>query len=385
MREAFIIGTAMMRFGKLAERDIKSLTAEAVTAVLADAGVDSKQLEAVWFANSSWGANGGQDCIRGQVALRPLGIDAVPIVNVDNACAGGSTALHGSWLSVAGGAHELVMAVGVEKLFSHRRLKMFAQFIGGLDVGELPALLAEAQRLRAELPALPPAKPTAGGRSRSSSPLSRLRAIPSSLRDLFVIAERYAIDVPELVRLALHGKIAVPGGGRSPFMDVYALSARQHMARYGSTQRQLAAVAAKNHTHGALNPLAQVQIPMTTEQVLADRAVAFPLTRSMCAPIGDGACAALICSAAMRRRLDRCRAIRIRASVLVSGGSQGNGQRSIAARAGAASYEKAGLGPTDIDLAKLHDATAFGELKQSEELGFCEEGMGGELAESGAT
>jgi acetyl-CoA acyltransferase len=89
-----------------------------------------------------------------------------------------------------------------------------------------------------------------------------------------------------------------PGDGRSIFMDAYAMGARWHMNRFGSTQRQLAAICAKNHWHGSLNPLSQYQMDMSIEDVLADKPVAYPLTRAMCAPVGDGAAAAIVCSEA---------------------------------------------------------------------------------------
>ena len=81
-------------------------------------------------------------------------------------------------------------------------------------------------------------------------------------------------------------------------MDIYAMGARMHMKAYGTTQRQLAVIASKNRHNGSMNPLAQYQKDMSVEEVLADLQVAYPLTRAMCAPIGDGAAAALICSEA---------------------------------------------------------------------------------------
>src|SRR5690606_21287468 len=102
-------------------------------------------------------------------------------------------------------------------------------------------------------------------------------------------------------------------------MDAYALGARWHMSRFGSTQQQLAAICAKNHFHGSLNPLAQYQHTMTMEEVLADKAVAYPLTRAMCAPVGDGAAAAVVCSKEYLKKLVNARPVRIRASILGSG------------------------------------------------------------------
>jgi acetyl-CoA acetyltransferase len=124
---------------------------------------------------------------------------------------------------------------------------------------------------------------------------------------------------------------------------------------------------------------------MSVEEVLEDNPVSYPLTRSMCAPIGDGAAAALLCSERLLKRYPDARPVRIRASVLAAGALPDSGLEPIGERLSKKAYEQAGIGPEDIDVAEVHDATAFGELLQSEELGFCPEGMGGVLAESGDT
>lgn len=390
----------MVRFGKMPDRGIKSLAAEALDLALRDGGVDRSSVQAVWFANSAWGANGGQDCIRGEVALRPAGIEGVPIVNVENACAGGATALHGAWLAIESGAYDCVLAIGVEKLHQRDKLRTFANFLGGLDVEGLPALFERGQELQAlSAGDVPPGwyerrPPRRGGSSHQArAPLDQIRALPALLKDVVVITDHYRLDIRALadqaargwVRSALKGRGGGGRAGRSPFMDLYAVAARRHMQRYGSTERQLAVIASKNHRHGALNPLAQLGRPLTPEEVLADDPVAYPLTRAMCAPVGDGAAAALVCSEQFARSHGAGRAVKIRASVLVSGRSPGDGREGIGARASRMAYERASIGPEAIHVAEVHDATAFGELHQAEALGLCPEGMGGVFAESGAT
>jgi acetyl-CoA acetyltransferase len=294
------------------------------------------------MANAGWGMSAGQHCIRGQVALAPLGIGGIPIMNVENACAGGSSAFHG--MGVAAGAHDVALAVGAEKTFVPRnadaetRKKGFESFLAGTDVEVTKKLI---QRMQAE-------------------------------------AEE------KRKKLEQSGAIEKGGGGgaRSPFMDVYSTASRAHMERYGTTQRQLAVIAAKNHYHGSLNPDAQYRMTMTVEEVLEDRLVSHPLTRAMCAPMGDGAAAAILVSGDHLERLTDARPVKVRASVLASGSIQPGNQAKIAARK---AYDMAGVGPEDIDTAEVHDATAFGELAQTESLGFCEEGEGGPYAESGAT
>jgi acetyl-CoA acyltransferase len=399
MGDPRILGVGMVRFGKYPDRRIRELGAEAIHAALADAGLDVGAIQAVWFANSGWGMNGGQDCIRGQVALRGCGLAGLPIMNVENACAGGASALHGAWLSVASGEHDVVLAVGAEKVYQHDRLRMFASFLGGLDVEGLPELMREGRRLAEAYPPPPtatPAAPRAGNgkarRPRDGGPRSRPWDLPRRLKGAMVVADHYQLDLGRMARdalwqrLATRGKGGGPGrGDHSPFMDVYAVAARRHMAEHGSTIEQLAAIAAKNHDHGARNPLAQVRRPCTAEEVLADRPVAYPLTRAMCAPVGDGAATVVVCSEAFARTRGVDRAVRIRASVMVSGMRHAGGEPGIAERASRQAYARAGIEPGDLDVAEVHDATAFGELHQVEALGLCAEGEGGRLAQSGAT
>jgi acetyl-CoA acetyltransferase len=169
----------------------------------------------------------------------------------------------------------------------------------------------------------------------------------------------------------------------SPAMDMYASGARSAMKEHGLTQRQLAVVAAKAHNNSVSNPFAQYTFPMTVEEVLADREVAYPLTRAMCAPVGDGAAAAILCSERFPREHSVSRAVAIRASILRSGKREGG--HDTGPRAARAAYRAAGVGPEDVDLAEVHDATAYGEVATMEELGFCPVGEGGPFAESGAT
>ncbi len=344
MDDVYIIGVGMFRFGKYPEKSVKQMTQEVLENLLADCPVEKKDIEAAWFSNSFWGIVTGQHSIRGQVALTPLGIQGIPVMNVENACAGATSALNGAYLGIKAGAYDVALAIGVEKMYNPEdKQAMFEMFMSNTDVefirGILEAFKADEQRKAAEAAASGESAAKSGG-----------------------------------------------GGARSPFMDIYAMAARMHMEKYGTTQRQLAVIAAKNHYHASLNPLAQYQVNMTVEEVLNDRPVAYPLTRAMCAPMGDGATAALLCSGKALKRFPGARPVKILASVLTSGSIPEGGEMDlIGARLSKKAYEIAGVGPEDIDVAEVHDATAFGELLQTEELGFCGEGEGGPFAESGAT
>ena len=328
----------MIRFNKYPEKGIKQMTAEAVADLLSDAHIDGRHIEAAWFSNAGWGIYDGQHCIRGQVALAPIGIQGIPITNVENACAGGSTALHQAWTAVKAGIHDVVMAVGSEKVYApHEKQKMFDAFLSGTDVefarGMIEWLQADA-RQEAE------AAGSTGNRKQ---------------------------------------------GAHSGFMDIYAMGARTHMHKYGTSRRQLAVIASKNRKNGAMNPKAQVWQAMSVEEILKDKMVAFPLTRATCAPIGDGAAAVIVCSADALKRFPDANPVRIRASVLASGSLPDSGLDSIGRRASRQAYEISGIGPGELDVIEVHDATAFGELMQYEDLGLCPEGEGGPYAESGAT
>jgi acetyl-CoA acetyltransferase len=336
--DVYILGIGMVRFQKYPDKSIKQLTAEAIEALNEDVRVDPKDIEAAWFSNSGWGMSQFQHCIRGQVALSPLGIQALPITNVENACAGASTAVHGAWTAIKAGLYDVALAIGAEKVwFPEDKAKMFEGFASGADVEFVHAMIASFKAQAAK-------KQAENGTTGKEKE-----------------------------------------GGHSAFMDIYGMGARLHMQMYGTTQRQLACIAAKNHFHGSMNPLAQYQMDMTVDEVLADLMVAYPLTRSMCAPIGDGSAAAILCSERALKRFPDARPVRIRASVLASGSLPGSGHDGISERTSRRAYEVAGLGPEDVDLAEVHDATAFGELFQYEGLGFCPAGEGGPFAESGAT
>jgi acetyl-CoA acetyltransferase len=184
----------------------------------------------------------------------------------------------------------------------------------------------------------------------------------------------------------MRGGVDKSGEKRSLFMDVYAAAARQHMARYGTTVEQFAAIAAKNSFHGSLNPRAQYQEAHTVAEVLASPTIAAPLTRLMCSPIGDGAAAAIVVSEDALKRLRRDGApVRIAASVLGTGHDRAADEPDPVAAVARSAYEQAGLGPEDVSLAEVHDATAPAELMIYEELGFCAAGDGGRLVDAGET
>ena len=130
---ASITGISMTRFGKFFTRPLKELVEEAVHGALSDAGLEKKDIQAVFFGNCVQGHMEGQDMIRGEVALRPMGFEKLPIFNVENACATASTAFHLACNYVNSGSADVVLAVGAEKMISKNKKLMFEAFDGGFD------------------------------------------------------------------------------------------------------------------------------------------------------------------------------------------------------------------------------------------------------------
>jgi len=335
MQRAVIAGVGMTRFGKHMETGLKALGREAVEAALADAGVERSQLEAAWVGNAMAGLVTGQECIRGQVVLRSAGIGAIPVVNVENACASAATALNQACLMVQAGLYDCVLALGVEKLYHADKRRSFAAIGSAVDTEEI-AKIMEALRRAAK---------SEGAEAASSG----------------------------------------AGEKRSMFMDFYAGVARRYMQKYGATPRHFAMVAAKNSQHGSLNPKAQFQKALSVEEVLAEPMVAEPLTRPMCSPIGDGAAAAVIVSEKKAREIGISKPVTIAASVLRSGWDHDPDADGTVVRCSREAYERAGIGPGDVDVMEVHDASAPAEIQYYEELGLCGHGEGIGMIESGAT
>jgi acetyl-CoA acetyltransferase len=332
---AVIAGVGMTTFGKHLDMGLKALGAEAVRRALADAGIDAKTLEAAWVGNAAAGLITGQESIRGQVILRSLEIGKIPVVNVENACASASTAFQQASAMVSAGLYDVVLALGVEKLYHADKKKSFAAFSGAVDVEALQAIMESLQKSAAET----------GAKSAASG----------------------------------------SGESRSMFMDIYAAAARAHMRRYGTTVRQFAEVAAKNSRHGSQNPRAQFRDVLSVEDVLAAPMIAEPLTRPMCSPIGDGAAAAVIVSERKARELGIRKPVRVVSSVLRSGWDHGADDPGTVELTSRDAYEESGIGPAEISVIECHDASAPAEILAYESLGLCAKGDGGKLIDEGAT
>ena len=120
---------------------------------------------------------------------------------------------------------------------------------------------------------------------------------------------------------------------------------------------------------------------------MADRLISWPLTRSMCAPLSDGAGALVLCTGDTLDRFDKSRAVKVLGTSVVSGSDRDpdDFEHHIGRMAATRAYEQAGVGPDDVDVAEVHDASAYAEIVQVENMGFCARGEGGSLAERGET
>ena len=231
MTRTIIAGVGMTRFGKLTDRSLGDLAGAAATKAFADAGLDKAQIDCVFSANSVAGVITGQEAVRGQIALKGIGVGGLPIFNLDNACASGASALHLADAYLAAGAGHAALVVGFEKMVHPDKSLTFRALDGCTDVAELDAL-----------------------------------------RDSLEGAEK----------------------NRSVFMDLYARKLKKYLADSGGDARHVAAIGAKNHTNGARNPYAQFQTARTVDEVMESREVVDPLRLLMCSPTSDGAAALLL-------------------------------------------------------------------------------------------
>jgi len=268
--------------------------------------------------------------------LSKNGIEGIPIFNVENACASGSSAFHMAVQMIKAGSCDIGLAIGAEKMNIPDKKKMFAAFDGAWDI---------------------------------TDPEKNLKLLLKSAEG-FDVPDGHESDRPYSV-----------------FMSIYAAFCRTHMKKFGTTQRQIAAVCAKNHEHSVHNPMAQFQNSYTVDEVLAAPPITYPLTLPMCAPISDGAAAVIVCNESGLKRIGsgKKRAVKVLATVIGSATSRPAEKSELHCGHLAANraYEAAGIGPEDVDVVEVHDATAMGEILQVENLGLVAFGEGGPAAERG--
>ncbi|MEV3853326.1 lipid-transfer protein [Streptomyces sp. NPDC050095] len=326
--KSYIVGVGMTKFEKPETRDWQywDMVKEAGSAALADAGVAYRDVQQVPVGYCF------QASTAGQRAAYELGLTGIPVYNVNNNCATGSTALMMARQFVEGGISDCVLALGFEKM-------QRGALGGGAD----------------------------GGSDFKTSPVAR----------------HYGIMA------ARHGFEMSP-----PTAQIFGDAAREHMEKYGTTEAQLAAVGAKNHRHSVNNPYAQFQDAYTVDEILAAKAIHTPLTKLQCSPTSDGAAAAVVVSERFVEERDLGdKAVEIVAQAMTTDTEESFASGScidvvgqpMSREAARQVYERSGLGIDDVDVIELHDCFSVNELLTYEALGMCEQGESGKLVESGAT
>src|SRR5215218_4666212 len=324
--EIWILGIHMTKFGKHPEKDVVDLGAEAIRGALTDAGVSMSDVGILAAGNLMGGGGIGQQL------QKQIGQTGIPVYNVSNACATGATALRTAIMAVKAGEVDMGMAVGVEKLAG-------AGLLG------------------------------AGGSRKSD-------------KNEWTPSGRYGAVAPVDGRI---GTDTMPG--------VFAQIGMEYGHKYGGTSFELfARISEKNHAHSTLNPKAAYTKKMSLEKIMNDVMIAYPNTRPMCSANCDGAAAAVVVSDSVLKTLSKeqqRRAVKVSASVLTSDPWQESCQvlpdvNTLTRNAAAQAYDKAGVGPEDLDLVELHDCFATAELVHYDNLGLCEEGGAPDFFLSGA-
>jgi acetyl-CoA C-acetyltransferase len=218
-------------------------------------------------------------------------------------------------------------------------------------------------------------------------------AVAAGLYDLVLVTgvekmtSRQTPRVAEI--LAMAGECGTEGKAGATFPALFAMIARRHMHQYGTTREHLASIAVKNHANGAKNPDAHMKKVITLDQALNGKPVADPLTVYDCSLVSDGAASVLLAP------LDRAREW-TNQPVRVLGISQTSDYVALDRKeditvfqavksAAAKAYGMAGVGPSQIDVAEVHDCFTIAEIVAIEDLGFAEKGQGGFYSAEGAT
>jgi acetyl-CoA acyltransferase len=323
--DVWVLGVAMTRFGRYPDLDDVDLAFEAASGALADAALAMEDV-GVLAAGSVLNRSG-----LGQQVQKQLGQRGIPVYNVTNACATGATALRTVYMALASGEADVGLAVGAEQMGK----------AGLLGKSHQPQEVYEPK-----------------GRTGSLLPSTE----------------------------GILGTDLMPA--------LFSHAAMDYVRRHPHTPEGVfAEIAEKNHRNSVDNPFAMYQKAYSLEEIQSSPMVTSPNTVLMCGPTCDGAAATVLVTGEFLRRLDgprRQRAVRVAASVLTSdpwaeGSEASPDLNTLSALAATRAFERAGLGPADLDLVELHDCFATAELLHYENLGLCAAGEAATFFHSGAT
>jgi acetyl-CoA acetyltransferase len=220
-----------------------------------------------------------------------------------------------------------------------------------------------------------------------------IQAVLSGLTDIVMVGgvekmtHRSTAEVTEYLAMASDFPFEQWQG--MTFPGLYAMMATAHMDKYGTTEKDLAMVAVKNHYHGSMNPKAHFQKEITLESAMASRVVAWPLKLYDCSLITDGASCLILTKPELAKKYTDM-------PVHIVGSGQASDSiglyeresfTSLAAARIAAkqAYEMAEIEPEDVDVAEVHDCFTIAEIIAYEDLSFCKTGEGGRMAEKSET
>ncbi len=309
-RRVNVIGVGMTKFAKPgASEEYNVMATKAARAAIGDAAVDFAEIAQAYVGY----VFGESTC--GQRVVYELGLTGIPVLNVNNNCSTGSSALFLGRQAVEGGLAECVLVIGFEKM----------------EKGALGAKWND--RL---------------------NPLDQHAGVMAKLQ----------------------GFTAAP-----PAAQMFGGAGREYRWKYGTKRETFAKISEKARKHAANNPFALFNTPLSVEEIMASEEVFDPLTRYQCCPPTCGAAAAILCSDDFAKKKGISGAPYIAAQVMTTDYASSFAESMIkmvgydmAAEGAKQVYEKAGVGPEDVDVIELHDCFTANELLTYEALGLCKEG-----------
>lgn len=315
-----VIGVGMVPFAKPGKsEEYYVMAAKAARAALADAGVGFGEVQQA-YAGYVFG-----DSTCGQRAIYELGTTGIPVFNVNNNCSTGSSALMLGAQAVAGGMVDCVLVVGFEQM----------------EAGALSAKWTDR-----------------------ANPLDRF---------VHVMNEEQGF------------------GQAPPAAQMFGGAGREYRWKHGTKRETFAKISVKARKHAANNPFALFRDVLSVEEVMASPEVFDPLTRYQCCPPTCGAAAAVLCSEAFAKKHGLSRPVTIAAQAMTTDFASTFDEHSMikmvgydmAKAAAAKVYERAGIGPSEVDVVELHDCFTANELLTYEALGLCKEGEAEKFIDDG--
>lgn len=312
MNNVAVVGIAQTRFDEHWDKSLRGLMIDSSTAAMQDAGLAFSDIKSLYIGNMSGGRFAGQEHV-GALAADHICLNPIPSVRCEAACASGAMAFSEAYLAVASGKHDIVMALGVEKMTDLKTSDVITSLMGAGD-------------------------------------------------------QEWEASVG------------------LTFAGLYALMARAHMNRFGTTQEQLAMVSVNNHKNAVGNPFAQFPYEITIKDVLESPIIADPLHMLDCSPISDGSAAVILASEKIAKKFPS--PVWVLACEQNSDSLALHDRKSLVEllatkKASKKAYEASGIRQDNIDVLEVHDCFSINEILAIEDLGFCEKGKGGKFVEDG--